>query len=163
MSMKDFTVGQVLAASDVNEYCVNTHFAYKASDTSRTSSPGLSNDPDLQLAVEANVIYELWCEVVFNSSTAQLAVQFGGPSGMTLGGTVWCRSSGATQSATMTIMTALSIYADGGASTACVTMHGLVNTAGTAGTLAVQWGQGTSSANATVVKAGSMLSLRRVA
>lgn len=165
MSMKSFNVGDVLAAADLNEYCVNTHFAYKASGTTLTSHPSLANDPDLQIPVEANVIYEMWLEMPYTSQTAGLQVGFTAPSGTTLGGTVSGRVSGSFDATDLSFLLTLQYTGDatGTGVYYSITAHGLVNTAGTAGTLIVQWGQSSSSANGTTVRAGSCLSLRRVA
>lgn len=162
--MKSFSVGEVLASADLNEYCVNTHFAFKNSNTTRTSAPNATNDPDLTLPVEANVIYFMQCELVFNSgATPGFQYSFSVPAGTTLGGTFWARSAGVTSSANLGLLTTLSGFADGGVNDSGVSFMGYVNTGSATGNLVVQWGQETSSATNTVLKTGSCLFLRRVA
>jgi hypothetical protein len=56
MPIPTWTVGQVLAASDVNNWFV-PQVAYKTSDTSRASTTTNSPDPDLIVNVAANANY----------------------------------------------------------------------------------------------------------
>jgi hypothetical protein len=167
-AMRVFNVGDVLAAADVNEQLVNTRFAVKPSDTSRTSNPNLSNDPDLQVVADANKMYDLYLNLSYISPTAagfQIALTV--PSGTTLTGAVWVvnNSTGGVGQGTA--------YAAGAPATPLhftsttsiiynIVMRGTLNTAGTGGNVTLQWCQDASNASATLAKAGSSLLLRRV-
>jgi hypothetical protein len=163
--MKTFNVGDILAAADVNEYLVNTHFAFKNSNTTRTSAPNATNDPDLNIAVDANKIYMLYCYLAYNSgATPGFQNAFSVPSGTTLGGVYFGPSTTSVMSApgNLVLLSGISAAWPGGTNDLGVICEGIVNTGSTAGNIIVQWGQQTSSATNTTLKTGSCLFLRRV-
>src|SRR5215469_16636505 len=88
MAMRVFNPGDVLAASDVNEYLVNTKYVIKPADTSRASNTTLSADPDLTIAVDANKSYYLNATVMFTAvnGTGDLKWAFTVPAGTVFSG-----------------------------------------------------------------------------
>ena len=170
MPMQVFTVGQVLAAADVNEYLVNTRYAAKASDTNRISTTTLAADPDLTLPADANKSYLLELFLQYSSaSAAGLKYNFTFPSGATLNGgavsqliaagtqlTTYDQSGSFGPGVTITA-TALGIGLDN-----WIQVRGILVTSGTAGAFTLQWAQSASTASNTTVRAGSAMLLRRV-
>lgn len=145
-------------------------FRRKAADQSVTSSTTLVDDADLQFPAVAGEVWELE-GVLFaeGAQTGDLAVRVSAPSGVT----GYWQALGPNASATAA--TATSVYPAGQAFNvgptvgmlgagvvAPVQVRGLL-TVGTAGTVKLQWAQGTADATATTVHAGSYLRARRVA
>jgi len=168
--MRVFNPGDVLAASDVNEYLVNTLYADKPSDTSRASTTTLSNDPDLTLAVGASKKYELDMQVVYTaaSGTGDFKFAFAIPASAVFTGTQLGAAigTGALQNppyqAGGSLMTAPQSLIGNGPIQMQLRVSGILAVAGTAGNLTFQWAQANSGATATIVKQGSYMRLRRV-
>lgn len=170
MAPPTWVVGQVLTAADVNSWFVPLTVT-KTADQSVTSSTALVNDTALSVTVAANATYQLMdCVLFYNGAaqgTADLKFQFTGPAGSTLnmtalafptsggfGGTVFSGITGL--SATRTAGT------NGSSNTLPALLYGTLVTTATAGTFQLQWAQNTSNATATIIKAGSVLTLYRV-
>lgn len=140
----------------------------KAADTSRTSTTTLADDLHLAgMALEANATYSLqgWIEYVGAAiGTGDLKMGFTTPAGCTMnwnsGGvvTTGANSYDATAPAAATSRT----VGSGGAVEMVARLGGRIITT-TAGILTLQWAQGTSSATATTIRAGSWLRLERIA
>lgn len=171
MTMKVFNVGDVLAAADVNEYLVNTRYALKTADTSRTSTTTLTADPDLVVVADANKIYEMLIMMVYNGPTAGgFKFDVTVPSGTTFAGALWQVSSAGTFAAaavlspsglTLAGITGFHFTATTGSDQAAYIM-GTLDTAGTGGNVTVRWAQDTSSGTSTKLLTGSSARLRRV-
>jgi hypothetical protein len=69
MAVPTFTVGQVLTAALVNQWLAS-RAAVKGSNTSRSSTTTLADDPHLTLAVDANCIYVLELGLLYDGATA---------------------------------------------------------------------------------------------
>lgn len=169
MAMQVFTVGEVLAAADVNEYLVNTRFILKPSDTSRSSTTSQTADPDLTLAVDASKSYilDMFVQYTAVNGSGDLKCSWTAPSGAIFNGMgIGVQASGAAeiygyQSSGNVLTTAVS-YGGGGAAILSFRMSGILVMSTTAGSLTFQWAQNTSNGTATVVKQGSSMLLRRV-
>jgi hypothetical protein len=61
-----WSVGQVLASADVNNWFVPLA-AYKTADLGRTTTT-LTADPDLTVAVAANAVYRVECQLYYKST-----------------------------------------------------------------------------------------------
>ena len=170
MAMKTFNVGDVLAAADLNRYCVNTGFAVKPSNTTRSSAPGFADDPDLQLPVVGGARYHVLLIAVFQSpAAAGFNFTFTGsgsnnlfgywqnwnPAGPTIGTGAY--DGGTTADLTSTI----TLGGTSGTGTNYVKVDGMLFTPNS-GTLTFRWSQTNSNASATVVYHGSWMALWRV-
>lgn len=140
--------------------------ALKADDTSRTTDATPTEDPDLQLAVAANATYALDGYLNFEGGTQgasdlQIALHSVGSLRYEC---IHNDSSGAigvgisyAGGATVVLGT------NGAGSLRAASIRGTVINASGAGTLFLSWAQNTSNATATILHAGSWLSLRRIA
>jgi hypothetical protein len=145
--------------------------AYKTTATSRANTATISNDPDLQLAVDANAVYSLEGLLVYNggSTSDDLRIGWSAPSGSTLTWVATGQNTSATNGVGSVITDAqditknaysLGTIANPLGMTAMV--RGLLITSSVAGTFALQWAQFTSSATATSMLAGSHIGLQRL-
>ena len=149
---------------------------YKAGNTDRSATTTLADDPDLTVQIAANAVYEVEMRIFYATTTGA-----GGP----LFKTAWTVPSGATGN--RSAMGPGSTAVDGGADN--MAMHSGVHNPSTtvtyggrnsstsqavaietgtittvsAGTLALQWAQATSSASPVRVGTGSRMTVRRIA
>jgi hypothetical protein len=168
--MKVFTEPSVLGAADVNEYLVNTIYAAKPADTTRTGT-SLNDDPDLQLPVAANRTYLLDLMVPFAGATGGLSFNFTGSGGNNLYGywqlqfstTLVGQTRGSGYDAvtynlgenwTVATLTGLTIPD-------ILTVRGFLVTSSTAGTFTFRWCQNSGSGQL-IARAGAAMLLRRV-
>ena len=170
MALKTFVTGEVLTASDVNRYLVNTITVRKTSTESVTSSTTLQDDDQLTASVEANRTYEVVGQLIFDGgTTGDLKFIFAVPTSAAL----YCVITYPTQLADTTIGGNATItFVDstiethvgtiGLASTQGLSFTGLLAVAGTAGTFKLRWAQEVSSGTATRLGIGSYFSLREV-
>jgi len=166
MPIPTWVDGNPLPASDLNNWLM-VRAAYKTSTETVTSSVTLQNDDDLFVAVDANAAYDVRLILRYQAATAG-DIQIG-----------WTAPAGSTH--TNTYLHALSTTAVGGGDDVIVAgttapgaggvgsgtdvaliWEGLLITAGTAGTLRLQWAQLASFATGTSVLAGSKLILQRI-
>lgn len=141
--------------------------AVKGADTPVTSSITLINDPDLSAPLAANGIYSFEALANYTTGTPGSSDMKGGwtvPAGASL---VWgCVHYGTGGSLfTDTVFTSgqtLVFYGNGTAQRS-VFITGTVTNGATAGPLQFQWAQNAIFATPTVLKAGSLLSVRRLA
>ncbi len=173
-----FTAGSVLTAAQLNTHLrdnlnwLKPVFARKTSDTSRSSTTTFADDPHLTVAVEANTVYVVQCNLAYvsTSTTAgDFKMQFTAPASSAFQGsahTYTAAGAAATDdvSGGLTLTTTLScgVVATGDPNNPCW-IGGILVTAGTAGNFVVQWAQSASNATATVLKTNSYLALQRVA
>jgi hypothetical protein len=155
-----FTVGEVLTAANTNTYLGATAAVYKTSNTTITSSTTLTSDPDLVLALAANVNYA-WQFIIFYAGGTQgssdIKYQWTLPAGASLShAPVYISTAGAAGvGATYPASTPRPAGTNGGGNTLAITASGEITTGGTAGNLTLQWAQNTSSGTGTTVQAGS--------
>ncbi len=143
-------------------------YAYKTGTTARTSTTTLASDPDLQLSVTSDALYEMKLSAQFTGpDTADLAIGWTGPSGAGMQWDIQTLGTGAAGYATdisgayaLGSTLAIGLLNSTAAPVVCT---GFLDTAGTAGTLAFRWAQSVSNASAVTALAGSFLRLRRIA
>lgn len=175
MAMKVFNVGDVLAAADVNEYLVNTRFAAKPANTSRSNTTTLTADPDLTVTVDANKSYymELCLHASCAAASVNLKFDVTVPSGATFTGDGYTYNNNSTSAGTLGVLTPGLLNLSGvsgfhitlptGGVDTTTWVRGLLQTAGTAGSATVRWSQDTTSATAVVLETASFMLLKRVA
>jgi len=166
-----FTAGEDITADKLNSMLGLT--AWKTATESVTSSTTLQNDDELFLTVEANATYIMFMVLFHDSDTGAAAdtkIGWSAPASATMnwgvhGANTASTSSTAVTSVNMQTRTIIEVAAFGGGdSTGTMALvGGTLVTSGTAGTFRLQWAQETSNAVATNVRAGSYLTLKRVA
>lgn len=186
MTVKSWSVGDVLTASDMNSWTV-PRFAYRTSNLARNSTTTPTADPQLQLAVDANAVYVLESQLFYGAGTSgDFTVQWTGtvalPSGaggtwsgigngttpisITSGLTTISNTNSSTGYLTrteQTDMTASRTFGGTGISDIySVHVRGLLRVSSTSGTIALNWCQGVSDATNTTLYADSWMMLRRV-
>ena len=164
MGVPTWTVGEVLAAADVNAWFVPLA-AVKAADTARASTTTLAADPGLTTAIAASATYDVNLVLFYNGpSGAGFKWDFSVPAGATFpylqsyvngAGTLVLQESspGGTQYGETT----------GTASTLAVLISGTLTTSTTVSPFSLLWAQSTSNATATTLQQYSKMTLRRVA
>ncbi|HEX7995895.1 MAG TPA: hypothetical protein VF506_18400 [Streptosporangiaceae bacterium] len=174
MAMKVFSDNTVASAADANEYFVNTKYAVKPSNTTRTGT-SVSDDPDLVLNVGTNRTFQLELIAPFTgaSGAGGLKFAFSGPAGAQLFGywqltTAQGSSFGPVQGGTydggvsQNLGTTQNISALTGVTLAdTLAVRGWLQTGGTAGNFTFRWSLNSASGNVTAL-AGSAMFLRRV-
>lgn len=142
----------------------------KTSDETVNNSSTLQNDDALVIAVSASSRYRVELMLICSSSTtADIKGSWTGPSGatMTWGTFAPHRAQTNINSATISVNSfAIGGVADmagfGTSSPALYVLRGLLTVSTTAGNLQFQWAQSTAEATNTVVRANSVLSIRRL-
>ena len=160
MAVPTWSVGQVLAASDVNNWFTPLA-AYKTSATVRNTLT-LSTDPDLQVTVSANCVYNVRCAINWSCTTGGIAIQWTVPTGF--GGAFMAGYS----------LSGTGIVVDGygwGATTAvgasqsspnlAALIEGTLITGSSGGTFGLLWASAAGPASLSL-GAGSSLTLQRV-
>lgn len=145
----------------------------KTTTENLASSTTLQNDDELFSSVEANATYDVELWLLHSSDSGadgDIKVGWTGPSGASMTWGVQGSNEAATSS---TAATSINLqtrtigetanFGGGGSTGTSAYIRGRLTTAGTAGTLRLQWAQRSSSATATQVRAGSILRLRRTA
>jgi hypothetical protein len=172
--MKVFAANAVLNAADVNEYCVNTIYAFKPSDQSVVSSTTLVDDNDLFATVAANkkYLFQLYVNGFSSSGVPGLKFQITFPAGTNLYGQATFTAVGAPNANAASYgASAFALPANGpsvhtgtsgGLGDLPISVVGILDTGGNAGTVKFRWAQDTSGGSATVVRQGSWMLLNRV-
>lgn len=166
-----FSAGQVPTAGELNELL--PLFVYKTADESVTSSTTNQPDDHLILAVAANLTYDLeFLWIYAADSTADIKFGFSAPTGATLdwgchaqlGGGTGISGSVAFDSQTIG-QQAFILGGFGAGNTQNMTARGWgrLVVSSTAGNLSVNWSQNASSATSSIMRAGSKMTLRKVA
>lgn len=124
----------------------------KSGTTSRSSNVTPADDPDLTLTVTATYVYEVRCLAVWTNGGGGMRVAWNVPAAASM---TWTDGGGAGA-------TSASTNATFTASTG-TEMVGRLTVGANSGSITLQWAQSTSNAGATVLQAGSFLSLRRIA
>jgi hypothetical protein len=172
MTVKSWSVGDVLTASDMNVWTVPVA-AVKPSTTGRASTTTMTNDPDITLAVAANAIYEVVGLFLIDGASMAVSTDPGGfkwtftvPAGVTgsyfYGHNNLSAGFAGAFPAQWTDTASGNTTGSSTANTQNVAIIGVLNTAGTAGSLTLQWAQNTSSGTNTHVQANSYLRLQRI-
>lgn len=167
---KVWSVGDVLTAADLNAWAVPLT-AIKASDTSRTSTTTIADDPDLVIAVAANASYRFWAYINYQGAatgSGDLKWSFSVPASATGRYQSLSVNTAGTLSPlligpTWTMASVNSAGTNGASNAMSLTMHGTLVVAGTAGSVTFRWAQNTSSGTSTSVLAQSAMSLDRIA
>lgn len=169
MAAPVFSTGDVPTAAQVNTWFVNILFARKTADETISSSTTLQNDDHLFVSVAANTVYDVTLEMRELSQPGDdFKLGFTMPASATFTGALRGPATSATGfsgAETQSIEFTGGPLAIGGVAgvNLPISVRGLLITAGTAGTLQIQWAQNSSSASGTTVKANSYLLLRQVA
>jgi hypothetical protein len=165
MPAPTWSVGQVLTASDVNGWFVPLA-AYKTSDTGRTTVT-LTADPDLSIAVAANAFYKVDAQLYYKSTTGgtdftwSFTIPAGSGAGLYhalylgAGGTsaVVAQTNGWTDTGNAADATnAGTVYG--------LSIHGILATGGTAGSLTVTWAASSGTPTTTLTSRSHMVLLR---
>jgi hypothetical protein len=167
MAIPTWTPGEVLASADVNSWFVPLA-AYKASDTSRTSTTTLANDPDLTLAVAANCVYTVDLYLDFDgdtTGTGDLKLGWAVPASTTMryGAAYDNTSPAASCGTTFTQASTISAATNGAGVLQSFSAKGTIITSAAAGNVVLKWAQNTSNPTATIIHAQSYLTARRIA
>ncbi len=143
--------------------------ARKTAATIRNNTATRTSDPDLTLAVEAGAVYEVESEVIYDGSTSA-DLQFGWalPASSTfLWGTIYATPSSTDVNSTSSGYVvrnesgSIAIGAGGIGNLTTARMSGVL-TVGSAGSIALQWAQGTAEATNIRLFQQSTLKLRRI-
>ena len=166
MPVKNWNVGDVLAAADMNAWTVPLA-VFKPADTARTSTTTATNDPDLQVSVAASATYAIRVVIQYKGGTngsSDAQFQINAPASSS-GFAVHIRHQivSLTFTSDQVGLGSPSNWGTNGTGVIeCGTIDALVTTTAS-GTLAVAWSQNTSSATATTVLANSYLIAQRIA
>jgi hypothetical protein len=170
MPIRLFVDGERPSGADMNLYFMQQVHALKTADESVASSTTMQDDDHLFVPVAANTAYWVTAVIHYAASTAaDLKIGWSAPTGSTLD---WVSDGFGSTSAAAGVDAASrshqmlgSTPAPGGNGTgltlACIP-RGVLVVGGTAGTFRFRWAQLASDAAATVVKAESILILRRL-
>lgn len=167
MAVPTWAVGQVLSASDVNEWFV-PRVVIKPTDQNVTSSTTLVNDNALVLPLDSNASYFFFCYLLFEGGTSgssDLKWSF------TLPGTATLRYHAIFNSGSGVVTVGVSFTGastnnastNGSGSLRGLTMDGTIVSGATAGNIQLQWAQNTSSGTSTTVHAQSCIWIQRIA
>jgi len=158
-----------MESADVNTWFI-PRAAVKPSLTSRASTIVPASDPDLQLPVDAGAAYSLKLILHYDgAAAADLLIQFAAPaatamtmlqSGIIVAGAA--NTDDVTFAVTQSSPWAQGLGCFGAGVANGAVLAGTVVTGANAGTLALQWSQGASSATPTILHAGCMLMLERI-
>lgn len=170
MSIKIFSVGAPLpTAADFNTYLIQQQHVIKPSDESVVNSAVLQNDDHLVLPVQANTTYFAHCFILYGAANAaDLAFKWSAPTGSVFNWISDALGSAAVNydfSISRTLQGISNVPSLGGATSPVIVtapIKGILTVGSTSGNLRATWSQGTADPATTVVKAGSMISLRRI-
>lgn len=140
-------------------------YIWKPADTARTTNTNYDDDPDLFFQLQPNqaVNFTFWTRIMTASATPGMRVTLNGPASP-----AYLRWNQFIQSAAQTVITGFGQFANiyaGGFTTATALasgafyckVEGYVRNGPNVGNLVIQWGQNTSSADATTMLQGSYL------
>jgi len=167
VTVKQWNVGDVLSASDLNSWSVPLAVT-KPADTGRNTTTSATADPDLTLPVAAGASYLFSATIQYKGGTNNASdAKFGisAPSGST--GFMIVTRLQITSFPTTTIdWNSLGSTSNAGTNGTGVTLpcriEAVVNVGGTPGNVAVIWAQNTSSGTNTTVIANSALVAQRI-
>lgn len=168
MPIKDWLAGEQPSAADLNRYFMQQHHVIKEVDESYSSSV-TQDDNELFLPVQAGTNYWFSAMLIYEADdTRDLVMRFNGPSGCTVSYVSDSIPSSATTTSDI-ISRGYQIETSGpgvggvGIGTAVIAVpKGLVRVGANAGTFRFRWAQLSGGSPATIVKAGSVLTIRRL-
>ena len=170
MAIPVWAVGQVLSASDVNNWLALTAAVIKPGDTSRANATQTA-DPDLTAAVAASASYFFVCYLAYRGAavtTGDLKFSFTSPASSTMSWTaIFQDVNSNTDNTAIGIPNGTGISNFLAAGTSATNDHALLAfgtlvCGGSSGTLALNWAQNTTNAGtATIVRANSQLIVMR--
>ena len=142
--------------------------AEKASDQPLTSSTTLASDSALLVPLEASAKYDVELKLYYTGGTtgsSDLKFAWTVPSGTTITGSALAISNPLGVALLYYTQATASVFSasNGTGNPFGIRVWGTVVTSSTTGNLQLTWAQNTSSATATTVKAGSLLTARRIA
>lgn len=148
-------------------------FVVKAANTTRTSTATPADDTELTLPVEANATYFVEFFLYYSAINAeQFRTEWSVPTGTTGNRNVIGAGSTANQSSLDNVSGRFGIhgyatnviYGTRNSTNQCYAVEtATVTTGGTSGNVTLQWAQGTSGSTGTVLYAGSMMRVTRLA
>lgn len=162
MAVPVYVTGQVLAASDCNQWFLPLE-AYKTSATSRSSTTPLI-DPDLQVTVAASAVYAVYAAIGYQNPTGASAISwsFQIPAGATGSyGGAYVQPGPVTNAWWNTFAATVSAAASDNLFHG-LSLQGTLTTSGTSGTFGLVWAPSTGSAGAVQIGASSNLICQRV-
>lgn len=168
--LENLSAGSRLTAAIFNT-AQNVYGVVKAADQSVTSSTVLVNDTALVIAsanLVASATYRVDCELDYEGGTngsSDIKINWVVPAGATfqLGIPAYFSTSGVVNAPViLKSATTFSVGTSGAASLRCLVMTGSLIMSSTLANLQLQWAQNTSSATATIVHAGSYLTVARI-
>ncbi|MEV4059735.1 hypothetical protein [Nonomuraea dietziae] len=171
MPIKDWIDGDRPPASDLNRYPLQQVHVIKAADESVGTSTTMQDDDHLFAAVEAGTDYWLQAYLIYEGEIgADLKIGWSAPSGTTFNWMSDSLGSGTTDTAcrgavsrSLQLLTSQPGPGTLGAGILAISLpRGVVQVGGTSGTLRFRWAQLVNTVTPTIVKAGSMLRLRRL-
>ena len=145
-----------------NQLTIGPHLIVrKTVDESVVSNTTLQNDDVLLMSLGATETWMFQCNVIFSSSTtADFKVAFTIPASATIAATaMWNNATASTANIRSWTSSgaANDLQALGITELLFLPIYGIVTTAGTAGSLTLQWAQNTTDATNTTVRANSTL------
>lgn len=170
MPLVAFAAGQKLSASDLNTAFDWDYEKYQSADQSVTNSTTLVSSNDLVAPVVANGIYVVRMYLVYDcNSTADFKYQLTLPaSGVVVKHSRWANAAAdaAINSAVNHDSQDVTTYNLGGVAAGTIMTalpRAIIALGATAGNCTLQFAQAVSNGTATILKAGSVMNLRRVA
>ena len=163
MAVKQWNVGDVLTASDMNTWTVPLAGVKSANQTTTNST--LINDADMRFAVTANALYEFHAFVRYSSGTGQdWKSSFTVPAGASAHFARYANDSGGTFGGNGDFADTDTPVSQGAGvgNVRTINFFGWLSVGGTAGNLIFQWAQNTSGAFNTSLYANSYLTGRRI-
>jgi hypothetical protein len=166
MAIPTWVTGQVLSATDVNNWFVPV-VAYKTGDSTRASTTTVSNDADLVAPLATNAFYVLTMYLYFEgSNTASQGLKWGFafPTGWTMRyHAIYSSASGVATVGVSYVGTDVNAAGTNGAgNNRGLTINGSVFTSSSSGNLQFQWAQNVSEASTVTLHAQSYMMLNRM-
>jgi hypothetical protein len=158
VAVPTLNVGDVLTASFCNTWFV-PRAGYKTSVTTRSTTTK-SNDPDLQVTLDANAVYRVSAGINYIGST-QITTAWTTPSGATGGFVMGFNLAGTGELTNGYAWTATPNGAQAAAGSSGLAVTGMIATGGSGGTFAFQWASNAGGTNISV-GVGSILEVQRI-
>jgi hypothetical protein len=155
MAVPVWVTGQVVSASDVNQWFTPLG-AYKTAITTRNTLTK-SIDPDLQITLAASTIYQITAGIIYSSANA-MDFTFTVPASSTGGYSAAFNQAGIGAGGFSFVWTATPSAA---AIQTAIVIQGMIQTAGSGGTFGISWASSVGPVNCTV-GVGSVLSAQRL-
>ena len=173
MAVKQWAVGDVLSAADMNAWAVPV-VVFKPANTSRNTTTTVTDDPDLSLPVASSATYEVRGVIFYDgpaAGTGDIKWTFSLPSGATgqyqmihqniSGNTAGMWQINWTDGPNL-VTTQANCQGLGSPNVLAMTFSGLLATGGTAGNLTFRWAQNTSNGTNTRVYNQSYMLAQRI-